>query len=73
MPRFNGMGPAGMGPGTGWGLGPCSGGMNRGMGYGFGWRRFPSKEEESEMLTEEIKEMEEELKGARERLAELKK
>jgi hypothetical protein len=43
------------------------------MGYGFGWRRFQNKEEEGEMLTEEIKEMEEELKGARERLAELKK
>jgi hypothetical protein len=69
------MGPAGMGPGTGWGLGPCGGGMSRGrgMGCGFGWRRFPSKEEETDMLTEDIKEMEEELKGAKERLAELKK
>jgi len=48
MPRFDGTGPRGMGPGTGRGLGPCGAGRTwrkgggRGLGYGrgFGWRRF---------------------------------
>jgi len=46
MPRFDGTGPWGFGPGTGWGLGPCGAGMawrrgrGRGLGRGFGWRRF---------------------------------
>jgi len=54
MPRFDGTGPLGYGPGTGWGLGPCGGGMaygrrggggrlvrrGLGIGQGFGWRRF---------------------------------
>lgn len=36
MPRFSGTGPAGMGPMTGWGRGPCN-------SAGAGWRRrdFP--------------------------------
>jgi len=44
MPRFDGTGPWGMGPGTGWGLGPCGTGMGwrrgGGRGRGFGGRRF---------------------------------
>ena len=36
MPRFNGTGPLGSGPGTGWGLGPCGAGMGWGRGRGFG-------------------------------------
>jgi hypothetical protein len=47
MPRFDGTGPSGYGPGTGWGLGPCGGGMGwrrsarRSPGAGGGWgRRF---------------------------------
>ena len=46
MPRFDGTGPLGSGPGTGWGMGPCGGGMvwrrglGRGYGRGFGWGRF---------------------------------
>ena len=44
MPRYDGTGPLGFGPGTGWGLGPCGAGMGwrrgRGLGRGFGWRRF---------------------------------
>ena len=46
MPRFDGTGPWSLGPGTGWGLGPCGAGMGwrrcrgRGLGRGFGWRRF---------------------------------
>ena len=49
MPRFDGTGPLGYGPGTGWGMGPCGAGMGwrrgggRGRGFGgrgFGWRRL---------------------------------
>ena len=50
MPRFDGTGPGGLGPGTGWGLGPCGAGMGwrrgggrgwgRGYGRGLGWRGF---------------------------------
>jgi len=47
MPGFDGTGPWGLGPGTGWGLGPCGGGyafrrgFRRGFGPGpwFGWGR----------------------------------
>ncbi len=49
MPGFDGTGPWGMGPGTGWGLGPCGGGFafrrgfgrrfwGPGFGRGWGWR-----------------------------------
>jgi|YelNatPaOPRAMG01_1025707.scaffolds.fasta_scaffold00124_68 hypothetical protein len=39
MPGFNGTGPMGQGPGTGWGLGPCGAGLRRGgaRGFGRGW------------------------------------
>ena len=52
MPRFDATGPLGYGPGTGWGLGPCGAGVGwgRGRGRGFGWRRFYTKKEESEIL-----------------------
>ena len=46
MPRFDGTGPWGVGPSTGWGLGPCGAGMGwrrgwgRGYGRGLGRRRF---------------------------------
>lgn len=45
MPRFDGTGPAGMGPMTGWGMGYCGGarqgrsagrGLGRGLGRGWG-------------------------------------
>ena len=87
MPAFDGTGPLGMGPGTGWGMGPCGAGMawrrglGRGLGYGrgFGRRfwRYPyqpqiTKKEEKEMLEDEVKDLEEELRAIRARLAELK-
>lgn len=94
MPRYNGTGPGGLGAGTGWGLGPCGGGMaygrrgggrgwGRGYGRGFGLGRFggydpyypasvPSKKEETEILSEDAKNLEEELKAVKARLAELK-
>ena len=37
MPRFNGTGPWGQGPGTGWGMGPCGAGMGRRRGFGRGY------------------------------------
>jgi hypothetical protein len=87
MPRYNGTGPMGAGPGTGRGMGPCGGGQaygrggaGRGQGRGLGWRRFwgyypaanPTKKEETEMLSEEAAILEEELKAAKARLAQLK-
>ncbi|MBU1036718.1 DUF5320 family protein [Patescibacteria group bacterium] len=74
MPRFDATGPLGLGPGTGWGLGPCGTGMGwrRGFGRGFGWRRFYTKKEESGILKEEAEALEDELKAIKERLAELK-
>ena len=87
MPRFDGTGPLGMGPGTGWGLGPCGAGRawqrgwwGSGWGRGFGWRRFwgypyqpqITKKEEKELLEEEMANLEEELKAIKERLSQLK-
>jgi len=78
MPRYDGTGPLGFGPGTGWGMGPCGLGMDwrRGFGRGFGrfWRFGPqiSKKEEKEALEEEVGILEDELKTIKERLAELK-
>jgi hypothetical protein len=55
MPGFDGTGPRGQGPGTGWGMGPCGAGRRRGFGRGaqgfrtrwagwgrprWGWRAF---------------------------------
>jgi len=44
MPRFDGASPGDLGPGTGWGLGPCGAGMGYGRrgggrGLGRGYRR----------------------------------
>lgn len=36
MPRYDGTGPWGQGPGSGWGLGPCGAGRRRGYRIGFG-------------------------------------
>ncbi len=65
MPRFDGTGPGGCGPRTGRGFGPC------GCGVGHG-RRFFTKKEESELLQEEIDEIEKELEAAKERMSEIK-
>ena len=82
MPRFNGTGPSGYGPGTGWGIGPCGAGMRGrrgygsgyGLGYGrgLGWERPYTEKEESKDLKDEAGYLEEELKAIKERLAELK-
>ena len=67
MPRFDGTGPMGRGPLTGRGMGPCGGGMRCGLGY----RRTYTKAEEKEILQEDSKALEEELKAIKARLAEL--
>jgi hypothetical protein len=74
MPRFDGTGPLGSGPSTGWGMGPCGAGMGygRGFGRGFGGRRFYTKKEEGEALKEEAEALEKELKAIKERLDEIK-
>jgi len=79
MPRFNGTGPSGFGPGTGWGRSPCGGGMGWRRGWGRGWfGRFwgqpkITEKEEADILTEEAESLEQELKATKERLAELKR
>jgi hypothetical protein len=82
MPRFDGTGPWGLGPGTGWGLGPCGAGMawRRGRDRGFRRRRFwgypyqsqITEKEEKEVLEQDAKDLEEELKAIKARLTELK-
>lgn len=78
MPRFDGTGPWGLGPGTGWGLGPCGAGMawRRGWGRGWGRRGFwnfqLSRKEEKELLEAELKNLEEEIKEIKNRLDQLK-
>lgn len=78
MPRFDKTGPRGLGPGTGWGMGPCGGGMGWRRGYGRFMRKWGgvslwsmSGKEEKDMLKDEIKALEEELGDAKERLAKL--
>ena len=69
MPRFDGTGPLGYGPGTGWGRGPC-------MGWRCGmyspYRFQMNKKEETEILKDEAEMLEQELKEIKKRLAELK-
>ncbi len=78
MPRYNGTGPLGQGPMTGWGMGPCGAGMGWKRGYGRGFGRFwrfgsqITEKEEKEVLNEEVKILEDELKAIKERLTELK-
>lgn len=87
MPRYDGTGPLGFGPGTGWGLGPCGAGMGyrrlarRSLGTGGGWGRGfgrywrfgsqISEKEEQQVLEEEKEALEDELKSIKERLTEL--
>lgn len=72
MPQLDKTGPAGLGPMTGRGMGPCGAGMRRGWGrgygrgFGFGRRRFISPKNEMAALEEEEKMLEEELQAIRE-------
>ena len=83
MPQFNRTGPAGAGPRTGRGMGHCGSGMVYGRcGCGCGYGRFGglyplqsklTEKEEAEILNEEAEMLEEDLKGIKGRLSELKK
>lgn len=70
MPRFNGTGPLRIWERTGRGFGPCGMGMGYRRGFGYG-RWFTTKNEEKEMLQEEIEELKKEMEGAQEKLQEL--
>jgi len=69
MPGFDGMGPAGIGPRTGRGYGPCGLGLGwrrrfgrgRGMGRYFAWNWPATKEEEIKALKVYKKALKEEL------------
>ena len=84
MPRFNGTGPSGMGPMTGRGLGPCSGGYRDygrggGMGYGmmmgacpwYGPMVKPTAQEEKDILKDQIEMLKENLSAAEKRFSEI--
>lgn len=63
MPQFDQTGPMGQGPRTGRGFGPC--------GMGLGWRRrFVTKKDQKQALSDYKKALEEELKAVDEELAE---
>lgn len=82
MPNYDETGPIGYGSRTGRGLGPCG----LGVGYGRGYRRemgrgrfqgyFPyqriTRAEETEILEDEARDLEEEMQAIKQRLAELK-
>jgi len=78
MPYRDGTGPAGQGPMTGRGMGPCGEGMRRGFGGGYG-RGFGirnqitlTKEEEKKILEAELKEIDLEKREIEKRLKEMK-
>lgn len=66
MPRFDGTGPAGYGPMTGRGFGPCA--------QGFGFRRFQRWLPQDELTELELaeKELSAELEAVRQRKQDLK-
>ena len=76
MPRLDGTGPAGMGPMTGRGLGPCGGRMQNRFGQmrrrsAFCPARFAvgfSKEEQKKILDAELKDLEAEKQSIEERI-----
>jgi len=70
MPGYDKTGPLAQGPRTGWGMGPCGGGMGFRRFWRFGSQVTEKKEKEA--LKEEAKSLEEELAAVKTRLAELK-
>lgn len=65
MPNRDKTGPAGQGPLTGRGIGPCGGGKGLGRSFGRGLCRFKSLADYRKALEEELedtKKLEEELK-----------
>jgi len=82
MPRLDKTGPQGQGPMTGRGLGACGSGvgygrgLGRGRGYGLGcgcplcgfMPQVITEKQEKEMLQEQAKMLEQEIKAIKERL-----
>lgn len=77
MPAFDGTGPMGMGPMTGWGRGRCAGAggaARRGLGFrGALCRQRLGAADEQTWLTEEVQAVSEYLKELQVRLNELQK
>jgi hypothetical protein len=79
MPAIDKTGPNGQGPLTGRGLGPCGSGFARGFGRGCGRRAYPSvdstrtitKNQEKEILEQELEEIEAQKEEIKKRLKEL--
>ena len=78
MPKFDGTGPRGMGPGTGRGFGPCgfrmglgSSNRNRGLGRYCGYSEPQTKEEKAKALVDYKKALEEELEDVKKQEADL--
>lgn len=69
MPKLNGTGPLGYGPGTGRGFGLCCPRSGRILDYGF--KRYANKDQKS-IIEEDIKTLKEELKIAENELKSLK-
>lgn len=83
MPKGDGTGPLGHGPRTGRGCGPCAGwghGWHHGLGWGFlhhggqcpFYQKTLTKKEEKDILEDNVKDLEEELKAINARLAEIR-
>ncbi len=66
MPNFDKTGPLGYGQLTGRGFGLCKCSPRGGCG-----RRFITKEEEKEILQEEVNELEKEISAIKERISEI--
>lgn len=76
MPRFDGTGPAGMGPRTGRGFGFCGGygcPMGRGMGCCFNCGWPATKKAQAELLENYLENIQEEAEEIKKELEELKK
>lgn len=84
MPFRNRMGPRGLGPRTGKGMGPCGSGYGPGLGWGRGYGRTMcgwfyreyqnmNKEEKEKILKEELKDLKNEIEMIEKELDQLKK
>lgn len=81
MPKYDGTGPQGMGPGTGRGMGPCSAGYvwrGRGQGWGRGLGptacgRWPWWVQRSDNKEEVLKDLELEKADIEKAIEDLKK
>ena len=69
MPGMDGTGPRGLGPGTGWGRGPCVRGLR--PRFRMFWRRIEPITKEEAVLKEDLEVLESELKRIREKLKSL--